>query len=220
MTTYTINQRFTASVERTDRVLEVAEAFGLGLDDKEFVVFDNQPIDIHPGDVCYVTGQSGSGKSTVLRELKKLMVEEGLSVCDIDAIEFQDKPLINQIGTDTNDALRLLAIAGISDAYLYIRKPTELSDGQRYRFRLAKLIESRAQVWVADEFMAVVDRDTAKNIAFNMQKVARTAGATLLVATTHTDLRQDLAPTLYIEKRYREKIEICYSPEGYRDSGC
>ena len=39
---FTIDKRFHTEVERTDRVLEIAEAFGLGLDDKEFVVFDNQ----------------------------------------------------------------------------------------------------------------------------------------------------------------------------------
>jgi hypothetical protein len=30
----------------------------------------------------------------------------------------------------------------------------------------------------------------------------------LIVATTHTDMVPDLAPSLYIEKRYREKLRI------------
>ncbi|MDT4848075.1 hypothetical protein FQZ97_821570 [compost metagenome] len=91
-----------------------------------------------------------------------------------------------------------------------------MSDGQRYRFRLAKIIESGAQVWVADEFLAVLDRVTAKVIAFNLAKVARKVGATLIVATTHTDMVNDLAPNLFVEKRYREKIHIVRAPEGYR----
>lgn len=216
MSIYQIDKRFHTEVERTDRVLEIAEAFGLGLDDKEFVVFDNQPIEIEQGDVVYVTGQSGSGKSTVLKELVIQMATEGLHVADIDKVELLDKPLIDQIGKDTAEALNLLSIAGLNDAYLFIRKPKELSDGQRYRFRLAKIIESGAKVWVADEFLAVLDRTTAKVIAFNLQKVARKVGATLMVATTHTDMVNDLAPNLYIEKRYREKIEIVRSPEGYK----
>ena len=218
MSIYQIDKRFHTEVERTDRVLEIAEAFGLGLDDKEFVVFDNQPIEIQQGDVVYITGQSGSGKSTVLRELTHQMGfgPERLNVADIDRVELLDKPLIDQIGKDTAEALNLLSIAGLNDAYLFIRKPKELSDGQRYRFKLAKIIESGAQVWVADEFLAVLDRTTAKVIAFNLQKVARKVGATLMVATTHTDMVDDLAPNLYIEKRYREKIEIVRSPEGYK----
>lgn len=217
MTTYTVDKRFHTEVERTERVLEIAESFGLGLDDKEFVVFDNQPIEIEQGDVVYITGQSGAGKSTVLRELAEQM--KPLGVADLDKIELDTtKPLIDQIGASLAEALNYLSIAGLNDAYLFIRKPQELSDGQRYRFRLAKIIESGAKVWTADEFLAVLDRTTAKVIAFNLQKVARKVGATLIVATTHTDMVEDLAPNLYIEKRYREKIEIVRAPEEYRNA--
>ena len=213
---YIVDKRFHTEVERTPRVMEIAEAFGLGLDDKEFVVFDNQEIEIDQGDVVYVTGQSGSGKSTVLRELKSQIIASGTPVMDIDEVELLDTPLINQIGATTTEALNFLSIAGLNDAYLFVRKPSELSDGQRYRFRLAKIIESGCKVWVADEFLAVLDRATARVIAYNIQKVARSVGATLMVATTHTDMVDDLAPTLYIEKRYREKIKIVNAPEGYK----
>lgn len=218
MTIYTINKRFKTSVERSERVLEIAEAFGLGLSDREFVVFDNCQIEVRRGDVVYITGQSGAGKSTVLRELVKQMSEEGLQVSDIDKVEFKDCPLIDQIGKDTQDALNLLSIAGLNDAYLFIRKPQELSDGQRYRFRLAKVIESGANVWTADEFLAVLDRTAAKVIAFNIQRIARKVGATLLVATTHEDMVPDLAPSLTITKRYREKVSIIRAPEEYKDA--
>ncbi|UUZ75508.1 hypothetical protein LP414_27720 [Polaromonas sp. P1(28)-13] len=216
MTTYTVDKRFHTEVKRSSRVLEIAEAFGLGLDDKEFVVFDNQAIEVKQGDIVYITGQSGGGKSVLLRELAVMMAAEGKSVVNLDDIPFKDCPLIDQIGKDTNDAIRLMGMAGLNDAYLFIRKPAELSDGQRYRFRLAKCIESDAKVWVADEFLAVLDRDTAKVIAFNLQKVARSRAATLIVATTHTDMVADLAPTVFVDKRYHEKIHLVYSPEGYK----
>jgi ABC-type ATPase with predicted acetyltransferase domain len=207
--TYTIDIRFNTHVARSQRVVEVAEAFGLGLDDKEFVVFDKLELQVPQGSVVYITGQSGSGKSLLLRELAKQSADRGKRVVNLDAIAFDaDKPLIDQIGKDTNDALRLLSIAGLNDAYLFIRKPGELSDGQRYRFRLAKAIETGAEVWVADEFMAVLDRTAAKVIAYSVQKTARKVGATVIVATTHTDMVPDLAPNLYIEKRYREKLRI------------
>ncbi|UBM12774.1 ATP-binding cassette domain-containing protein [Cupriavidus metallidurans] len=206
---YLIDVRFTTAVRRSQRVIEVAEAFGLGLDDKEFLVFDNLELDIRQGDVVYITGQSGSGKSILLRELERQMRERGKSVANLDKVTLDaDLPLIDQIGTSTNDALRLLSVAGLNDAYLFVRRPGELSDGQRYRFRAAKAIESGTQAWFADEFMAVLDRTAAKVIAYSMQKVAREAGATLAVATTHTDMVQDLCPDLFIEKRYREKLRV------------
>jgi ABC-type ATPase with predicted acetyltransferase domain len=212
MTTYTIDKRFHTEVERSPRVLEIAEAFGLGLDDKEFVVFDNFQVDVVQGDVVYINGQSGSGKSTALRELKRMMAESGLSVADIDDVVMLEKPLTDQIGFSKDEGLRLLGLAGINDAFLYVRKPSELSDGQRYRFKLAKLIESGAQVWIADEFLAVLDRVTAKVIAFALQRTAIACKATLIVATTHTDMKADLAPTVTIQKQYREKIELILTP--------
>lgn len=205
---YLIDKRFQTRVERSERVLDIAEAFGIGLEDKEFVVFDNLTLDVADGDIVYITGQSGGGKSVLLRELSAQMAARGRTVVNLDHVELQDKPLIDQIGSSTDDAIRLLATAGINDAYLYVRKPSELSDGQRYRFRLAKAIETGAQVWVADEFLAVLDRTSAKVIAYSLQKTARRAGATVIVATTHTDMVRDLAPDLRIEKRYREKLRV------------
>lgn len=205
---YLIDKRYKTRVQRSPRVLAIAEAFGLGLDDKEFVVFDNVELEINQGDVVYVTGQSGGGKSTVLRELQKAMIAEGLHVVDIDQLTMPEEPLTDQIGDTQKKGLEYLQQAGVSDANLFVRKPSELSDGQRYRFRLAKLLESGAKVWIADEFLAVLDRTSAKFIAFTLQKAARLVGATLIVATTHPDLREDLAPNLFIDKRYREKIKV------------
>lgn len=206
--TYLIDKKFTTTVDRTERVLEIAEAFGLGLDEKEFVVFDNLVLVINDGDVIYITGQSGSGKSTILSELEKQMKDDGLKVANIDEVAMDDRPIIDQLCPTVSEALSIFSLVGLSDANLYLRKPKELSDGQRYRFKLAKLIETGAEVWFADEFLAVLDRVTAKNIAFNMQKIARKVGATLVVATTHTDLQEDLAPDIYMLKRYRERVDI------------
>lgn len=203
-----IDKRFSSKVEQTDRVLEVAEAFGLGLEDRDFVIYDNLEIEAQAGDVIYINGQSGSGKSLVLRELASQLMGRGYKVANLDDIQFEDVPLVDQIGKDTNDAIRLLSLAGLNDAYLLVRKPNQLSDGQRYRFRLAKVIESNADVWVADEFCAVLDRDTAKVVSFNVQRTARKVGAMVIVATTHTDLVPDLKPSLVIEKDYKAKVSL------------
>jgi len=206
--TYTIDIRFKTRVQRSPRVLQMAEAFGIGLEDKDFVVFDKLKLEIRPGDIVYITGQSGGGKSVLLRELASQMLTRNRSVINLDAVAFQECALIDQIGKDTNDAVRLMGLAGINDAYLWVRKPSELSDGQRYRFRLAKAMEANADVWVADEFLAVLDRTAAKVIAFSLQKAARRVGATVLVATTHTDMVADLYPDLMVEKRFREKVRV------------
>jgi len=208
MTTYTVDRFFTSSVERTPRVLEIAEGFGLGLTDKKFVVYDNLQIEVNQGDVVYITGQSGSGKSLLLKDLAAQMKGQGLKIADLNEIELEEKPVIELIGDTINEATDLLAKAGISDAWIYIRKPSELSDGQRYRLKLAKVMAAGADVWIADEFGAVLDRVTARVVAYNMAKVARRLGKTLMVATTHTDLKEELAPNLTVTKRFRERVDI------------
>ena len=206
---YVIDIKFKTRVKRSQRVLEIAEAFGIGLEEKDFVVFDKMKLGVREGDIVYITGQSGGGKSVLLRELSRQMTERGQAVANLDDIKFNpDLPLIDQIGKDSKEAIKLLGRAGINDAYLWVRKPGELSDGQRYRFRLAKAMESGSDVWVADEFLAVLDRTSAKVIAFALQKVARQVGVTVLVATTHTDMVADLYPDLVIEKRFREKVRV------------
>lgn len=208
---YSLNKQFDTEVERTQRVLDVAEMFGLGLDDKTFVVLKDLELDIRDGDIVYITGQSGSGKSTILKELRSEMTNRGIAVASIDEVEMLDKPIVDQVypeNSSLSKTLELFSLVGLSDANLFLRKPKELSDGQRYRFKLAKMIESGAKVWMADEFLALLDRVTAKVIAYNIQKIARKTGATLIVATTHRDMVQDLSPNLYIEKRYQDKIKV------------
>lgn len=211
MSNYNINVAFKTRVNKTVRTLEIAESFGLGLDEKEWVLYDNLELNIDQGDVVYVTGQSGSGKSVVLRELQKLMAAEGKSVASIDQFTFEDdKNVIDQVGKTTSDALGLLSMAGLNDAYLFVRKPSEMSDGQKYRLKIAKLIESGADVWVADEFGAVLDRVTAQVVASNLQRAARKVGATVIVATTHEDLVNALRPSVQITKHFKERVKVDY----------
>jgi len=205
-----LSKSFSTRTERSERVIKVAEAFGIGLEDREFTVLANLELEVNPGDVVYICGQSGAGKSVLLRELANALQVGGQVVANIDGISFDEtKAIIDQIAPDSMaEAIRLLSIAGLSDAYLYVRKPGELSDGQKYRYRLAKLIEQGADVWVADEFGAVLDRVTAKIVAYNLARVARAHKKTLIVATTHTDLRDELSPSLTITKRFHDRIVV------------
>lgn len=211
MSKYLINVSFNTRVNKTIRTLEIAESFGLGLDEKEWTLYDNLELDIERGDVVYATGQSGSGKSVVLRELQRMMAESGQTVSSIDDFVFEDGAnVIDQLGKTTSDALGLLSMAGLNDAYLFVRKPSEMSDGQKYRLKIAKLIESGADVWVADEFGAVLDRVTAQVVASNLQRAARAVGATVIVATTHEDLKNALRPSVQITKHYKERVKVDY----------
>jgi len=207
---YDISYKTAADV--TPRTIGVSEAFGLGIDEtREYVIYDNLELKIDPTDIIYLTGDSGSGKSVLLRELKKDLGAD--QVTDITEVTVDaDKPLIEQVGKDFNEGLMLLSLVGLGDAFLFVRRYRELSDGQKYRFRLAKAIESGKQYWFADEFCATLDRETAKIVAFNIQKHARRLGKSVVVATTHTDLFEDLKPSVHIHKGLGKKVQVNYYP--------
>ena len=208
-TQHVIDVHFPTRVEKTDRVIDIAESFGIGLADGTFTVFENFEMDVPQGSRIYITGQSGSGKSILLRELSRQLADMGKKVANLDDIKLDpDLPLIDQLGTNTNTASRLLTTAGITDAYLFVRKPSELSDGQRYRAHLAKVLESDADVWVADEFGAVLDRPVAKAVAYGIARNSQRLNKTLIVATTHTDLRDELGATIYVNKRFHDRIKV------------
>jgi ABC-type ATPase with predicted acetyltransferase domain len=186
----------------------VAEAFGLGIDEeRRFSVLEAE-LRIGRGDVVYVTGDSGSGKSVLLRALKQDLNAEAMDIADVKVDG--DKPLIETVGDTVEEGLELLSKVGLNDAFLFLRSYDQLSDGQKYRYRLARLLESGKDWWILDEFAATLDRDTAKIVAFNLQKIARQTAVTVIAATTHKDLFEDLNPSVHVHKRFGKEIEISY----------
>ena len=206
---FTFDIAYETATEPTSRTTAVAEAFGLGIDQAEkFVLYDNVELKIGSKDIVYITGDSGSGKSVLLRALRKDLGEEAIDMASIQLDS--EKPIIDVVGRSFGEGLELLGKAGLSDAFLFVRRFRELSDGQKYRFKIAKLMESDRQWWVADEFCSVLDRDTARVVAFNLQKVARRLGKAVVVATTHGDLFEDLKPSVHVHKRFGREISVDY----------
>jgi ABC-type transport system involved in cytochrome c biogenesis ATPase subunit/GNAT superfamily N-acetyltransferase len=208
---FSFNISYSTAVALTPRSKATAEAFGLGLDEEHrFAVLDVD-LKISPTDIVYITGDSGSGKSVLLRAIKKDLGDEAIDVADIQVP--QDKPLIETVGKTVEEGFELLAKVGLGDAFLFLRSYDQLSDGQKYRYRLAKLIESQKQWWILDEFAATLDRDTAKIVAYNLQKLARQQGKAVLAATTHLDLFEDLHLSVHVHKRFGKEITVKYYPK-------
>lgn len=201
-----ITIQYSTTAQVTPRTIVVAEAFGLGIDEeKTFTVFDKQPITVYQGDVVYITGDSGGGKSSLLKALSD-KIKNVIQLNDIKVKD--DEVLIEGVGDSVEDALRILTRSGLGDAFLMLRKYKELSDGQKYRYLIAKMISSKKDVWLIDEFCATLDRPLALVIAFSIQKIARSLGKTLLVATTHHDMLRDLQANLVISKNFGGRVQV------------
>ncbi|MFA5364585.1 MAG: ATP-binding cassette domain-containing protein [Candidatus Bathyarchaeia archaeon] len=214
---FTFNIGYETKTDITDRTVEVAEAFGMGISEfQEHVLYDNVELKISPTDIVYLTGDSGSGKSVLLKAIvSDLKAGEAARLSEVEVDP--DKPLIDTVGATIEEGLKLLSKVGLNDAFLFVRRYSQLSDGQKYRYRLAKLIESGAQWWIMDEFCATLDRETAKIVAYNVQKLARKLGKAVIAATTHTDLFDDLGPSVHIHKRFGKEISVNYYPNQLRE---
>ena len=215
---FSFNISYETHTKITPRSLVVAEAFGLGIDDSQkFKVLDAE-LKIGPKDVVFITGDSGSGKSVLLRAIRADLGQEAIDLSEVEVDP--EKPLIETVGATVEQGLELLSKVGLNDAFLFLRTYGQLSDGQKYRYRIAKLIESGRQWWLMDEFAACLDRDTAKIIAYNLQKFARQQGKAVIAATTHSDLQEDLKPNVLVHKRFGEEIQIHYFPTPPEVSQC
>lgn len=172
----------------------VMSLFGVDFETGRHVIADEVEIPIEPGDVVYFSGESGSGKSSLLRGVADRL--DG--VVDIAALDVGERCLIDALDVPVADAMRWLSLCGLSEAQLLLRTPAELSDGQRFRFRLALGLSRRPRWLLADEFTAALDRPLAKVIAFNLRKLATREGFGCLLASTHDDILDDLQPDLLV----------------------
>jgi ABC-type lipoprotein export system ATPase subunit/N-acetylglutamate synthase-like GNAT family acetyltransferase len=199
---------FSTKAEVTKRTLAVCEAFGLGVDEaRHFVVFDDFQLKFNRGDLIYLTGDSDGGKSLLLCAFKNFFGEEAVSLDEVEVDP--EETLIEGIGKDVTEAVKILSFCGLNDAFLFLRKFKELSEGQKYRYKLAKLMDrDDKRVWIVDEFCATLDRVMAKVIAFLVQKVARSLGKTVVVASTHSDFLADFQPDIVVKKGYERNVEV------------
>jgi excisionase family DNA binding protein len=184
-------------VRRTQQTHAIQQAFGISPDDICHKVVHNLSITLNPGEVVILTGPSGCGKTTLLH-----LLSEGKHVGLAGDIRWPDnyrpgdfipirsqKALIEVLGQqDIRSALHLMGLVGLSDAFVYLKRFEELSNGQRYRAMLAQLITGGFNVWLADEFCANLDPVAANVVADRLQRIARQLGAVLIVASSQPEI--------------------------------
>ena len=194
-----ITIEYRSSVRRTYQTHAVQQAFEISPDHIQTTVIRGLSVTVEPGSIVLILGPSGSGKTSLLQLLTDepgrldTLARGKVGLPDnFKADTFRDfrsrKPLIDALGErDVRHALYLLGLAGLSEPTLYLKRFQELSRGQQYRAMLARLIASRCNVWIADEFCANLDPATANIVADNVQRIARRLGATVLAAAPHCD---------------------------------
>jgi len=191
------------------RCAAVMDSFGIGFERGAHVIAEGLEVPVRAGSIVLFTGASGSGKSSLMRAamegLRRETRADGLSpsVVDINALELGETTLIDSFTLPVSETMHLLSSCGLGEAHLMLRTPAELSDGQRYRFRLALGLSARPEWLAADEFSATLDRTLAHVVAHNIRKLCDRTGTGFLLATTHEDVAADLDPDVHVRCRIR-----------------
>lgn len=210
MAKYTVSRTLHWQGQISDKATQVCRIFGLTADKlTERNVSHDCQVEINDGDIVYITGPSGAGKSILLNELAKSVPAQDM--VSLDQIELPaGKTLIDYVDGDLVTSLRLLSTAGLGDVFCILSQPANLSDGQKYRFRLAMALATGKKFIFADEFCSNLDRITAAVISYNVHKFAKRNGVTFILASSHDDILLDLAPDVLIVKELCGPTQVIY----------
>lgn len=179
----------------SEREAMVEKIFGLTQEQRSTPIIPNINLSLSKPGLTYITGYSGSGKSSLLREISR----KNSSVL-INEVKLPDsKKVIDCFETDVASAIQWLSCFGLGEARVLTTKVEVLSVGQKERLRLAILLWEKPKAILLDEFLSSLDRLTAKVIAFQFQKLIRKFGITCIVATAHDDLEEALFPDLILK---------------------
>jgi len=165
------------------------ESFGISFTDGEVPKERSQPT-IPAAGITFVTGTSGAGKSTFLRALEKNHPQFGTLVETLPS----GVPLVDLLEKPLSETISWFGRFGLGDARILARPCEHLSEGQKFRARLALSLAAGMRFILVDEFLSLVDRPSAKVVAHNFQKICREMNITAIVATAHDDLIEFIRP--------------------------
>jgi energy-coupling factor transporter ATP-binding protein EcfA2 len=166
-------------------------------------------LEAEAGDIIYITGASGAGKSVILRELEKCV--ERPERVNLDEMDFSGEgAVIDLVGGDVVEGLRLLSVCGLSDCFCVLGRPGNLSEGEKWRLKLAMALASGRRFVFCDEFCSGLDAVTAAVVSHNVRKFAKQRGVTFFLAGAREDVLGDLRPEVLVVKERSGEARAIY----------
>ncbi len=200
------------SARASQRTAAVGVRFGIPLIDGPVTIVERIRLALWPGRVVLFVGPSGSGKSTALDELER----QFSGGCMVQRISFPtDAAILDRVApwAALGEALNTLTSCGLGEAAMWVRPFDGLSDGEKFRARLARAIalHSRgdaAAPLLCDEFCSALHRRAARAISFCLRKLVTRRSLSVVLACSNEDLIADLQPDLIVWFRGRGRCDV------------
>jgi heme exporter protein A len=186
------------------------------------LIFSDVSISYNDGDIGIIMGPNGCGKTTLIRSICGIQgLDEGQVLLDKIDIKHHDNNYMDKIiyighkNSLNNDFsvyenLEYLSafdssskINKINDAMKYFDiykyrnyMVSEISEGNKKKVSLARLLISQKKVWILDEPLSYLD-DTAVNIFTNLVLNHQKKGG-ITIASTHYDFSKNINNVKYL----------------------
>lgn len=132
-----------------------------------------------------IYGPSGSGKSTLLKQFGNIRQPEW---------DNNKSTISNFHPHDFEKAAHVLCSVGLSTIPSWFRPYSVLSNGEKFRADLAKLLIDDSELTLVDEFTSVVDRTVAKTASSAISKYINTTNKKVVFSSCHEDIIEWLQP--------------------------
>lgn len=161
--------------------------------EKDFIENDfnvNIPIENENWNIGLIVGGSGTGKTTIAKKVlsdfyffEKFDFDNSKSILDNFSNEYTPKQITE-----------VLSKVGFSSPPDWLKPFNVLSNGQKMRVELAKLILEEKRPFIYDEFTSVVDRQVAQVGSYAIQKFIRAENKKFIALSPHYDIIEWLEP--------------------------
>lgn len=148
------------------------------------------PIEGMDWKIGLIVGASGTGKTSIGNRIFNEPIHDLYEGWD------SNKPIVDCINPDGdfNSVTGTLSAVGLGDVPAWLRPFHVLSNGEKFRAGLARLVCERPERTVVDEFTSVIDRQIAKVGAAAFAKTWRKGAGQVVLLSCHYDIIEWLQP--------------------------
>lgn len=174
--------------EITYRVSSIVGAFDLDLNHINEHFTGNIDIEDKDWNVGLIVGGSGTGKSTIAKDVFGDNYVKGY--------EYNCKSVIDDMPKNKTikDIEKAFTSVGFSSPPSWLKSYDVLSNGEKMRVDLARSILEDKDVIVFDEFTSVVNREVAKTTSFAISKAVKKQNKKFVAVACHKDIVEWLEP--------------------------